>query len=335
MKQLKDYRKKPQRITLAVTIVILLGLSIPTFNELKTAFDVISKRNQKVISTLYELDAVKEDELIVLRTEYLENSGFGYYQNDKEIETYSLASIDRKYIIVAQQTSNENATYFDSPTSILVRKDNSSIYREALEMIVEDYAEYFELTYDVAQMYFDTSTYKYVGTIGQPYFFVTYFFAAVLVLGGALYFFLNKSRTKLLLKHFTVEEYEQLTSEIQTPILEDRQYIITEHYFIAKGSFSIKKQFVKLSDIGWAYLLVHRTRYYGIQVSKTHNLVLYKNGSKKSINTAMSEDSVRMIVSYLGESGYNAMLGYHDSFPKIWKQTLNATDFKERLNTQD
>ncbi|AMC92944.1 hypothetical protein AOC36_02765 [Erysipelothrix larvae] len=325
--------------TVIVVGLTLLGmemifLSRPVMNSMR----MIMNQSHQPISTSEKLNDVSVNDIVVLDSEFIDASGFGYYSNDKLVIDYTLGAFEDEYILVVQPLGKgiTKTVLVDRQVQFVGKRVNDHDSVKARASIVSDFADYYEITEEEAETYFAPEIIEFVGVVGDVPLWPIVVIAgtALIVIGLAAY--VKKSHQKKIKEVLEYDEALHIASQLELPEFQTKHAILVDKYLINKNAWNAKQQFIMKDTIAWAYMHTMRNSFYGIPIHKSYSVMIYVNGTKKPIQISMTEHQVQTLLSMLHEMNQGVVVGYTQSWIKLWKKTLNKADFRQLiLETQE
>lgn len=335
MDRILKTRKKKTRLTIfgIVVIAITAGMVIG-FNGFEQVYRLIKFKNAPVVQNRDEITAGLENGgAIQLNVPYLQYGGYSYGSDDTTNYVLSYSEIEDAFILIVQQSSDENQIAFDDHRYVTLTSSTNTRINAVLDRFISDVAESFDADHETAKsivypqvLYLEAFTPKLAEE--------TYIGLGVIGFGIFLSIFIYlKSINDM--KRLGTETLEQLSQEIADPILEYKSHLITQNYLINLTTNKIIKQFIKLDDICWMYLKHVKLSPNPTFIATSEMLVVHTQNHKKieiqMLNSAIVDEAISQIVALRPQ----IVVGYHEDIAKIWRKATDLVDLRNKLQLDE
>lgn len=334
-KIIKTRKRKAFRI-LIITLVLAGVLTGFFTTELKQVLSVFKTNSSTLVTNYPEFaELLEEKDTVRVELPYLEDSGIWYGTESNIKQSFGISFLDEKFVVILQDGKPEAMRLFEYPETVMLTTDTSPTSRRALAMMVDDYAEYFEISKEEAAQYLHPNVMRLEGIRSNTYLYLGSL-ASLLILGIGYYIYRSNKALKDLTKNFSAEEMDRLDYEINNPVFENKAVIITKSFVIALGQTKVNRQFLAIQDIDWVYKNVTTHRTNGIKTGTTYQVKVFTTGNKGCVDIQMKEREVDDVLEVLDGMSNKMLIGYFDGGLQVWKKAqsysglLSGLGFVER-----
>ncbi|QIK68830.1 hypothetical protein G7062_00375 [Erysipelothrix sp. HDW6C] len=331
MNNIINYRKKRATRILFITAFIVVALLFVFGKQTAQVYRSVRYIQAPTVTTIEELEeALYTKGAAKLNVEYLDDTSIYYGSDNKAEYSYAISFLEESFIVVLEEGRGEDMRTFEEPGTIIVTLPTGFNHDQARERIIEDYAEYFEMTEEDVEPYFFSNVVRLEG-IRPNVYPVIFLSLGVLTIGIAAYFWMSHRAYHDLEKNFTSDDMNQIDEEMANPILELNNVVLTPTFLIDKKTLSVGKQFIRIENIAWIYMHVQRTKTYGVTTSTVYSLAVMVDGSRNPIKIVMTEDNVYRMMGELLALNPNIVPGFQQPWVKVWKKHPRVDMFRQTL----
>lgn len=312
MRKLIDFRNKYVRSYVILIVSFLLFLSLSQFTYIKEAINVGHYSNSPKVYSYQELQqALAMNGSAKISIEFLQSTGIFLGLDDQSVVeyTYSYTNFAKHFLIIAQEGSEKHQFEFDKfPREIVIRRTNDHKHYDAYNLVISEFANILE----VSKSSIESEFYPYILllTTMRPHLqFSIYGMGMIAAILAFVIYHLYRNVTHGITTSHHVEYLDLIDQQIDTPVSNTRNILITKDFLVYKKTLDFMKQSIIIEDITiigikrWFHkfkvvLCVDAVPYpLKLYLSKTEIFILFETLKMSNIDY-IRDDSMSLIESW-------------------------------------